>query len=96
MWTNPTKVSCSGCGASNLYVEPQKAKDMGGWKWIGYPGDPMRRGDVYYKYIFKPGTKYPYEHKPLPMIAAPIGAARPGGVEQAGHGFVPQKKKGGK
>jgi gluconate 2-dehydrogenase gamma chain len=71
-------------------------KDMVGWKWIGYPGDPMRRGDVYYKYIFKPGVKYPYEHKPLPMIAAPIGAARPGGVEQAGHGFVPQKKKGGK
>ena len=70
-------------------------KDMVGWKWIGYPGDPMRRGDAYYKYIFKPGAKYPYEHKPLPMMAAPIGAARPGGVEQQGQGFVP-KKKGGK
>ena len=70
-------------------------KGMVGWKWIGYPGDPMRRGDAYYKYIFKPGAKYPYEHKPLPMMAAPIGAARPGGVEQQGQGFVP-KKKGGK
>ncbi|MFL6035221.1 MAG: gluconate 2-dehydrogenase subunit 3 family protein [Gaiellaceae bacterium] len=70
-------------------------KGMVGWKWIGYPGDPMRRGDSYYKYIFKPGVKYPYEHKPLPMMAAPIGAARPGGVEQQGQGFVP-KKKGGK
>ena len=70
-------------------------KDMVGWKWIGYPGDPMRRGDAYYKYVFKPGAKYPYEDKPLPMIAAPIGAARPAGVEQQGQGFAP-KKKGGK
>jgi len=32
------------------------------------------------------------------MMAAPIGAARPGGVEQQGQGFVPKKKKkkGGK
>jgi len=69
-------------------------KDMVGWKWIGYPGDPMRRGDVYYKYIFKPNTKYPYEDKPLPMKAAPIGAARPGGVEQMGQGYHPQTKGG--
>jgi len=66
-------------------------RDMVGWKWIGYPGDPMRRGDNYYKYIFKHDAKYPYEHKPLAMKAAPIGAARPGGVEQQGQGFVPQK-----
>ena len=26
--------------------------DMVGWKWIGFPGDPMRRGDVYADYIF--------------------------------------------
>jgi len=41
-------------------------RNMVGWKWIGFPGDPMRRGDVYYKYVFTNKT-YPYEHKPLPM-----------------------------
>jgi len=32
MFTNPVKVTCSGCGASNLYVEPAKAQSMGGWE----------------------------------------------------------------
>ena len=41
-------------------------KDMVGWKWIGFPGDPMRRGDVYYEYMFT-NKPYPYEHKPLPL-----------------------------
>jgi gluconate 2-dehydrogenase gamma chain len=41
-------------------------RDMVGWKWIGFPGDPMRRGDVYGKYVFT-DKKYPYESKPLPM-----------------------------
>ncbi len=41
-------------------------RDMVGWMWVGFPGDPMRRGDVYYQYIFT-GKTYPYEHKPLPM-----------------------------
>jgi gluconate 2-dehydrogenase gamma chain len=41
-------------------------RDMVGWKWIGNPGDPMRRGDPYYEYIFN-DKPYPYEHKPLPM-----------------------------
>jgi gluconate 2-dehydrogenase gamma chain len=53
-------------------------QDMVGWKWIGFPGDPMRRGDVYYKYIFT-SKSYPYENKPLPMTAPPKGAAKPGG-----------------
>jgi gluconate 2-dehydrogenase gamma chain len=53
-------------------------RDMVGWKWIGFPGDPMRRGDVYYKYIFT-SKPYPYENKPLPMKAPPTGAAKPGG-----------------
>jgi len=43
-------------------------RGMVGWKWIGFPGDPMRRGDVYYKYVFT-DKAYPYEHKPLPMKA---------------------------
>jgi gluconate 2-dehydrogenase gamma chain len=67
-------------------------RDMVGWKWIGYPGDPMRRGDVYYKYIFTT-KRYPYEDKPLAMKAAPTGAGRPAGVKTTGQGFVP---KGGK
>lgn len=54
-------------------------RDMVGWKWIGFPGDPMRRGDVYHEYIFKPEKAYPFESKPLSMKAAPIGAAKPGG-----------------
>jgi gluconate 2-dehydrogenase gamma chain len=54
-------------------------RDMVGWKWIGFPGDPMRRGDVYHDYIFKPEKAYPYEDKPLSMKAAPTGAAKPGG-----------------
>jgi len=41
-------------------------REMVGWRWIGFPGDPMRRGDPYYQYIFK-SKPYPYEHKPLPM-----------------------------
>ena len=41
-------------------------RDMVGWKWIGFPGDPMRRGDLYFQYIFN-AKPYPYERKPLPM-----------------------------
>jgi gluconate 2-dehydrogenase gamma chain len=71
-------------------------RDMVGWKWIGFPGDPMRRGDNYHEYIFKPNVKYPFEHKPLPMAAAPTGAGRPGGVDVSGQGLVSKKKTGGK
>jgi len=41
-------------------------RDMVGWKWVGFPGDPIRRGDQYAKWIFT-DKNYPYEHKPLPM-----------------------------
>jgi len=41
-------------------------KNMVGWKWVGFPGDPMQRGDPYEKYIFT-DKSYPYEHKPLPL-----------------------------
>ncbi len=40
--------------------------DMVGWKWVGFPGDPMRRGDVYADYVFS-NKPYPYEKKPLPL-----------------------------
>jgi gluconate 2-dehydrogenase gamma chain len=42
-------------------------KDMVGWKFIGFPGDPMRRGDLYHDYIFSKKA-YPYQHKPLPLM----------------------------
>jgi len=48
-------------------------QDMVGWKWVGFPGDPMRRGDVYYEYVFS-SKPYPYEHKPLPMKPARGGS----------------------
>jgi gluconate 2-dehydrogenase gamma chain len=41
-------------------------QNMVGWKWVGFPGDPMRRGDPYEKWVFS-DKPYPYEHKPLPM-----------------------------
>ena len=41
-------------------------QEMVGWKWIGFPGDPIRRGDPYAKWIFT-DKNYPYEHKPLAM-----------------------------
>jgi gluconate 2-dehydrogenase gamma chain len=69
-------------------------RDMVGWKWVRFPGDPMRRGDVYFKYIFS-SKKYPYQDKPLPMSALPTGAARPAGVNVTGQGLV-TKKTGGK
>ena len=50
--------------------------DMVGWKWVGFPGDPMRRGDVYADYIFS-NKPYPYENKPLPLgsKAAKVGTS---------------------
>ena len=41
-------------------------KDMVGWKWIGFPGDPMGRGDPYADWVFSAKT-YPYEHRPTPL-----------------------------
>ena len=70
-------------------------KDMVGWSWLDYPGDPMRRGDVYENFIFT--TKpYPYETKPLPLGADAAkagtisGAAATGALPPAGSS-VPSK-----
>lgn len=41
-------------------------KNMVGWKFVGFPGDPLRRGDPYEDYIFN-DKPYPYADKPLPM-----------------------------
>ena len=52
-------------------------RDLVGWKWIEFPGDPMRRGDIYYKYVFT-NKRYPFAGKPLPLMQAPSGAVTPG------------------
>jgi gluconate 2-dehydrogenase gamma chain len=36
-----------------------------GWRWIGFPGNPMAYGDPYGKYIDKFDTPYNVEPKPL-------------------------------
>jgi len=46
-------------------------RGMVGWKWIGFPGDPMRRGDDYYKYVFT-NKKYPAASKPLPLMPSSL------------------------
>jgi gluconate 2-dehydrogenase gamma chain len=51
-------------------------RNMIGWRWVGFPGDPMRRGDVYHDYIFSKKA-YPYAGKPLPLMPkyAKVGVA---------------------
>ncbi|HEX3806241.1 MAG TPA: gluconate 2-dehydrogenase subunit 3 family protein [Gaiellaceae bacterium] len=44
-------------------------KNMVGWKFIGFPGDPMRHGDLYFEYIFS-DKAYPFAGKPLPLQPA--------------------------
>ena len=70
-------------------------KDMVGWKWIGFPGDPMRRGDVYYKYIFKP-SKVPVREQ----AAADEGGADRGSTarrrRRSRRRASSRQKKGGK
>ncbi|HZO98186.1 MAG TPA: gluconate 2-dehydrogenase subunit 3 family protein [Gaiellaceae bacterium] len=55
-------------------------RDMVGWKWVGFPGDPMRRGDPYEKYVFTT-KRYPFEDRPMPLQPA---AAKSGVASGAG------------
>jgi gluconate 2-dehydrogenase gamma chain len=41
-------------------------RDMVGWKWVGFPGSPMRGGGQYAKWIFN-DKPYPFQYKPLAM-----------------------------
>ena len=52
-------------------------QSMVGWKWIGFPGDPMRRGDIYFQYIFN-AKPYPFRNKPLPLAPSSLTAASRG------------------
>jgi gluconate 2-dehydrogenase gamma chain len=52
-------------------------RNMVGWKWLGFPGDPMGHGDSYAQYIFTKKA-YPFEHKPTPLQPkyAKLGVSR--------------------
>jgi gluconate 2-dehydrogenase gamma chain len=41
-------------------------KNMGGWRYVGFPGNPMRGGADYAKWIFN-SKPYPFQYKPAPM-----------------------------
>lgn len=41
-------------------------KEMGGWRWLGFPGSPMRNNGEYVRWIFN-DKPYPYQYKPLAM-----------------------------
>ncbi len=58
-------------------------KDMVGWKWVGFPGDPMRRGDPYEQYIFT-NKPYPYAAKPLPLMPKAASAGTMNGAAANG------------
>lgn len=47
-----------------LFADPLYGgnRDLVGWKWIGYPGDPMAHGNEYYKHFGK--WHEPYEVEP--------------------------------
>jgi gluconate 2-dehydrogenase gamma chain len=69
-------------------------RDMVGWKWIGFPGDPMRRGDIYEQYIFNK-KPYPFAGKPLPLQASSLKAAAKGAAAPAQITQTSSSTKGG-
>jgi len=69
-------------------------RDMVGWKWIGFPGDPMARGDVYYKYIFT-ARPYPYEDKPLGLQRSSVKVAQEGAATAPNIAPTPSNPNGG-
>lgn len=42
-------------------------RNMVGWKWLGFPGNPMAQGNDYNKWVGKYNTPYPFEKKPKPL-----------------------------
>lgn len=68
-------------------------RDMVGWKYIGFPGDPMRHGDNYYKYIFTSKT-YPPAGKPMPLQASSDKSAATGAAAPAQISITPAAKGG--
>jgi len=69
-------------------------REMVGWRWIGFPGDPMRRGDIYEQYIFV-AKPYPFANKPLPLKASSLKAASTGAAAPAQITETTSSRKGG-
>jgi hypothetical protein len=69
-------------------------RDMVGWKWIGFPGDPMARGDVYYKYIFT-DKPYPYEDKPRGLQQSSLKITKKGAAAAPNIAPTSSNPKGG-
>ena len=66
-----------------LFADPMYGgnKDVGGWKWIGFPGNPMAYGDAYWALF--PHQDDPYNVAPKPLSAGsldgvPMSQAMPG------------------
>jgi gluconate 2-dehydrogenase gamma chain len=66
-----------------LFADPMYGgnKNVGGWEWIGYPGNPMAYGDAYWT-IF-PHQDDPYNVPPKPLSAGsddglPMSQSMPG------------------
>jgi gluconate 2-dehydrogenase gamma chain len=68
-------------------------REMVGWKWLRFPGDPMRRGDPYEQYVFT-RKRYPFEGKPLPLMASSLKAAATGAAAPAEITETPSSKGG--
>jgi len=47
-------------------------RDMVGWKWVGFPGNPMGRGLSYKNWIFN-DKPYPNQYKPTALKTKKIG-----------------------
>ena len=65
-----------------LFADPMYGgnRNVGGWEWVGYPGDPMAYGDAYWA-IFSHQND-PYNVKPKGMSQSVTGGMQ--GVEVSG------------
>jgi gluconate 2-dehydrogenase gamma chain len=54
--------------SEGLFADPIHGgnKEVAGWKWIGYPGDPMAYGDPYFYFFSSWDTPYDVEPRGLP------------------------------
>jgi gluconate 2-dehydrogenase gamma chain len=68
-----------------LFADPLYGgnRDVEGWRWIGYPGDPMAYGDVYYAVFDDWDVRWDVEPRGLSGAHGGGGAAA-GGID--GHG----------
>jgi gluconate 2-dehydrogenase gamma chain len=65
--------------AEGLFADPMYGGNYqeGGWRFIGFPGDPMNYGDQYFQYVDRPDAQYDVTPKPL-IESVPAAPATPG------------------